>query len=97
MVNISELNSIIPFRSINNVQISNLTINDLIIGSQIVNDLHMDNKNLKQFNIFFPSSNKTFFVSTMVSDPDQFVNNILIDFKSSQLVNITYKFNYYSE
>ena len=96
-VNVSELNTIIPFQTINNVQIFNFSNNDSIIGSQIVNELHIDNQNLNQYNIFFPSSNKTFYISSMVSNPDQFVNNILIDMKSLQLINVTYNYNYYSE
>ena len=96
-VNISDLNDIIPFQTLQNNQITNNSNYSLYIGSQIISELSLDENTINNDKIFIPSTNTYFNISGVIGVPDIAANNILINFHMLQSINSTYNYKYYSE
>lgn len=97
LVNISQLNSILPFRTLQNSQIAEINNNETIIGSHIVDKLFLNKEALSNYHIFFPETNKSQMIGPMISLPDIFVNAIVMNIDNANIINKTYNYQYYSE
>ena len=96
-VNISSFNNIYPFQSLQSNQISNITKNSAIIGSQIVSELQLNQNDIQNYQIYIPKTNISLTIDAMVNVPDVTANNVVINFNSIHSINETYDNNYYSE
>lgn len=96
-VDLQNFTDILPFQTISSSQLANLSGNDVIIGSQIMQELNLNAKSLNSYSILNPSSNATLLPKIVMNEPDMFVNAITINLSSMKLVNQTYKGDYYSE
>ncbi len=97
IVNISELNAIIPFKTLQDNQLGNLKSNETIIGSQVVDNLQLNKEALTQYKIFNPGTNKSLSIGPMITVPDIFVNAVVVSVANVNIINKTYNYQYYSE
>lgn len=96
-VNITDLNDILPFKTITSKQLNNLTVFDAIIGSQIVQSLNLSSELLTSYSILTTNSNVTLYPTIIMNEPDIFVNVLTLNNSSIKFVNQTYNGSYYSE
>lgn len=96
-VNISELNSILPFTTIPTYQLNQMNQNQVIIGSQIVSDLQLDQNALENYTLYLPTTNSSLKFGFIDSVPDLFPNAIVLNIRNIGLINKTYNYQYYSE
>ena len=96
-VNITDLNDILPFKTITSKHLNNLTVFDAIIGSQIVQSLNLSSELLTSYSILTTNSNVTLYPTIIMNEPDIFVNVLTLNNSSIKFVNQTYNGSYYSE